>query len=295
MEIINKKTVFNKYALEYDKWFNENKNLYHSELLALKEAIPTNKKGLEVGVGTGRFAEPLGVEFGVEPSEAMALIASKRGITVAKGFAEELPFKNKCFDFILFVTSICFLDDISKALNEAYRVLKANGEIIIGLIDKDSYLGKRYKKIKNSNKFYKNAKFYSVNEVVNLLKLSNFHNFSFYQTLINPNNKEVEAPQKGYGKGSFVIVKAMKKLRGSHPEKLSQDEIKRNLTMIVIDKDATWAFHVVKDYGLVGEKDEVTPDEALVKCREGLRKIKKAERAHCNQCSSCNYCKPPFG
>ncbi|MHB1336979.1 MAG: hypothetical protein ACYCXQ_13665 [Candidatus Humimicrobiaceae bacterium] len=51
----------------------------------------------------------------------------------------------------------------------------------------------------------------------------------------------------------------MKKLRGSHPEKLSQDEIKRNLTMIVIDKDATWALRVVKDYGLVGEKDEVTP------------------------------------
>jgi hypothetical protein len=106
------------------------------------------------------------------------------------------------------------------------------------------------------------------------------------------NKKLIETPQKGYGKGSFVIIKAIKKLRGSHPEKLSQDEIKRNLTMIVIDKDAAWALRVVKDYGLAGEKDEVTPDEALVKCREGLRKIKKAERAHCNQCSSCNRCKP---
>ena len=87
---------------------------------------------------------------------------------------------------------------------------------------------------------------------------------------------------------------AIKKLRGSHPEKLSQDEIKRNLTMIIIDKDAAWALRVVKDYGLAGEKDEVTPDEALVKCREGLRKIKKAERAHCNQCNSCNHCKSPL-
>src|SRR4030042_4524047 len=211
MEIINRKSVFDKYALEYDKWFDENKEIYHSELLALKEVIPTNKKGLEVGVGTGRFAEPLGVEFGVEPSEAMALIASKKKIKVTKGFAEELPFEDTSFDFVLFVTTICFLDDISKALKEVYRILKENGEIIIGLIDKDSYIGKRYEKIKNSNKFYKNAKFYSVDEVVDSLKLSNFYNFSFYQTLVNTNKKAIEIPQTGYGKGSFVVIKAAKK------------------------------------------------------------------------------------
>ena len=72
-----------------------------------------------------------------------------------------------------------------------------------------------------------------------------------------------------------------------HPEKLPQDVIKRNLTMIVMDKDTSWALQAVKDYGLVGEKNEVTPDEALVKCREGLRKIKEAEKAHCG--------KGPFG
>jgi len=288
-------SAFDDNANEYDRWYDGNKEIYQSELLALKQVVPADKRGLEVGVGTGRFAVPLGVRIGVEPSEAMSSIARQRGVKVKKGFAENLPFKDKSFDFVLFVTTICFLNDIYKALKEVYRVLVKNGEIIIGLIDKNSYLGKRYEEIKRANKFYKNAKFYSVDAIVNLLKLSNFHNFSFYQTLINPNNKEVEIPQKGYGKGSFVVVKTIKKLRGSHQEKLSQDEIKRNLTMIVIDKDATWALHVVKDYGLVGEKDEVTPDEALVKCREGLRKIKKAERAHCNQCSSCNHCKPTFG
>ena len=288
-------SAFDDNADEYDRWYDDNKEIYQSELLALKQVVPAGKRGLEVGVGTGRFAVPLGVKVGVEPSEAMSLIALKRGIEVIKGFAENLPFKDKSFDYLLFVTTICFLSDILQSFKEAYRVLNEKGEIIIGLINKNSYLGKKYEKIKNTNKFYKNAKFYLVEEVVHFLKLSNFHNFSFYQTLINPGNKEVETPQKGYDKGSFVIIKAIKKLRGSHPEKLSQDEIKRNLTMIVIDKDATWALHVVKDYGLVGEKDEVTPDEALVKCREGLRKIKKAERAHCNQCSSCNHCKPPFG
>jgi len=39
MKTMNKKSVFDKYAMEYDRWFDENKELYHSELLALKEAI----------------------------------------------------------------------------------------------------------------------------------------------------------------------------------------------------------------------------------------------------------------
>ena len=286
--------AFDDNANEYDNWFDNNQEIYQSELLALKQSVPIDKIGLEIGVGTGRFAVPLGVRIGIEPSKAMSSIARQRGVKVKKGFAENLPFKDKSFDYLLFVTTICFLSDILQSFKEACRVLNEKGEIIIGLINKNSYLGKKYEKIKNTKKFYKNAKFYLVEEVVHFLKLSNFHNFSFYQTLINPGNKEVETPQKGYGKGSFVIIKAIKKLQGSHPEKLSQDEIKRNLTMIAIDKDATWALHVVKDYGLVGEKDEVTPDEALVKCREGLRKIKEAERAHCNQCSPCNHCKPPF-
>ena len=72
-------------------------------------------------------------------------------------------------------------------------------------------MGKRYEKIKKSNKFYKNARFYSADEIVNLLQFNNFYGFIFYQTLINPNKKLIEKPQTGYGKGGFVIIKAFKK------------------------------------------------------------------------------------
>jgi len=202
---------FEKHTIEYDSWFDKNKEIYQSELVALKKVIPANMKGLEVGVGTGRFAVPLGIKLGIDPSQAMLSIAAAKGIKTVKGYAENLPFEDNSFDFILFVTTICFLDDISKAFKEANRVLKENGEIIIGLIDKDSYLGNRYEKIKNKNKFYKDAKFYSVNEIAVLLRESNFNNFRYYQTLINIDEKAIEIPQKGYGKGGFVIIKANKK------------------------------------------------------------------------------------
>jgi ubiquinone/menaquinone biosynthesis C-methylase UbiE len=46
------------------------------------------------------------------------------------------------------VTTICFLDNIEKAFNEIYRVLKSNGSVIIGFIDAESPLGKFYEEHK---------------------------------------------------------------------------------------------------------------------------------------------------
>ncbi len=79
---MNSIEIFEKYAQEYDEWFDVNRFAYQSEVLALKKFIPENSKSLEVGVGTGRFAVPLGIKVGIEPAKAMADIARKRGIEV---------------------------------------------------------------------------------------------------------------------------------------------------------------------------------------------------------------------
>jgi ubiquinone/menaquinone biosynthesis C-methylase UbiE len=107
-------TVFEENALDYDNWFEKHKALYQSELLALEQAIPLQKSGIEIGVGTGRFAQPLQIRHGVEPSDNMARLAEKRGISVTSGVAEELPVDNGSFDFVLMVTTVCFLSDIPK-------------------------------------------------------------------------------------------------------------------------------------------------------------------------------------
>lgn len=66
--------VFEKSAREYDDWFDRNKIVYQSKLLAIKAFLPRGGNGLEIGVGTGRFAAPLRIEMGVEPARAMAEI-----------------------------------------------------------------------------------------------------------------------------------------------------------------------------------------------------------------------------
>jgi len=203
-------TAFDQYTSEYDEWFEKHPTLYQSEILALKKAIPENKKGIEIGVGTGRFAEPFNIKFGVEPSENMARVAEQKGIKVFKAVAESLPIENEMFDFALLVTTVCFLSDIPKAFSEIRRIIKPKGEIIIGLIDKNSKLGKRYEQERFTNKFYKDAHFYSVNEIVSFLKNVRFNYFQYWQTLTNSNENNIEQPEIGFGKGSFVVIKAKK-------------------------------------------------------------------------------------
>ena len=204
---------FEKHASKYEEWFQRNKLAYESELQAIKELLPESKNGIEIGVGSGRFAAPLGIKLGLDPSRKMRKLAQKRGIEVIDGVAEAIPLGDSQFDFVLMVTTLCFLDDVEAGLKEAHRVLKSNGSLIIGFIDVNSPMGRSYQQKKNDNVFYKEASFYSVEEVVAHLKKAGFVNFDFKQTLFRPlaEISDIEPVKEGYGEGSFVVVKATKR------------------------------------------------------------------------------------
>ena len=203
---------FEKHPLKYEQWFDKHKFAYESELQAIRKLLPQGGNGLEIGVGSGRFAVPLGIKLGIEPSSKMMQIALRRGIEVIGGVAESLPFRNLQFDFALMVTTICFLDNVEVAFNEAYRILKPDGCLIIGFIDKDSPVGQLYQQHKYESVFYKIATFYSVDEVVSCLKKAKFNGFDFSQTIFHnlAEMEGIELVREGYGEGSFVVVRAVK-------------------------------------------------------------------------------------
>jgi len=200
---------FEKYSDAYDEWFKKNVALYKAELEAIRQLIPPPEaEGMEVGVGSGKFAAPLGIKIGVEPSKKMAIKAKVQGIEVYPGIAEELPFSDDRFDFVLMVTTICFVDDIIKSFREVFRVLKPDGCIVVGFVDKESELGKQYADKREKSKFYKDAVFFSTQDVLKYLKDAGFGIAKIRQTLIPGESPETILDE--FGRGAFVVIKGVK-------------------------------------------------------------------------------------
>jgi SAM-dependent methyltransferase len=204
--------VFEAHSERYDEWFVRHEPVYHSELLALRALLPWRGLGLEIGVGTGRFAAPLGVRVGLDPARAMLFHARQRGVNVVQGIAEGLPFADAVFGYVLMVVVLSFISDVRAALAEIRRVLKAQGVLAIGFLDYGCPIGRAYLERHARRVFFRDARFYASAEVEALLASAGFHRLSWVQTLYGPPEKttKIEALRPGRGDGAFVVVSAVK-------------------------------------------------------------------------------------
>lgn len=207
---MSKAAPFEAHHQRYEAWFEKHKAAYISELLALRPFVPWKGRGIEIGVGSGRFAAPLGVQVGVDPSPAMLARAVARGIEVVEGIGENLPFADGSFNFALIVTTICFVDSPAKMLSEAYRVLPPGGRLVIGFIDRNSRLGQDYLAHQVESVFYREATFYSADQIERLLQKTGFSIDAWGQTLAYPlsRTREIESLKPGRGQCAFVVVAA---------------------------------------------------------------------------------------
>jgi len=209
---------FDKYTLEYDKWYDKNKYIFLSELKCIKKTIGSlkNKKSIEIGVGTARFAEKLNIKYGVDISKNALKIAQKRKVKTYLSKAEKLPFKDEEFDCAFMIFSICFFKNPYLAIKEASRILKKNGTLVITFINGKSKLARYYRKIRHKTIFYRSAKFYSPQTLIKIMQKNGFSNFKIFQTLLTPpkelkNLKKVEKTIRGCHKGGVVVIKGVKK------------------------------------------------------------------------------------
>jgi len=200
---------FDLIAKEYDQWFDDNKNTFLTELEAVKYFLPKRGKGLEIGVGTGRFAMELGIKYGIEPSEPMADIAKQRGIDVIIGTAENLPYDTESFEYAIMIAVDPFVENIGQVYREIFRILKSGGKLIVGTLHKNGLVAQKYMEM-TENEVYKNAHFHTISETIKQLELSGFSGFNTCQTLFEMQPGAIEIPIPGHDKGSFVAIEALK-------------------------------------------------------------------------------------
>ena len=167
---------------------------------------------LEVGVGSGRFAQALGVDVGVDPALAPLQIARGRGIRGIRANGEKMPFSSGHFGAALIVVTLCFTATPRLLLAETHRVLGGGGVLIIGTIPRDSAWGSWYRaKGEAGNPFYRQAHFLTVAQLLNLLDEVGFQVGAARSTLTQPPGDALqpEAAQEGIIAGAgFLALQA---------------------------------------------------------------------------------------
>lgn len=168
-------------AKRYDKWYESPEGRQADKLekdLFLKLVNP--KKGqtlLDIGCGTGHFSfwfHDLGLKVtGVDTSLNMLGVAvdslKHEEIKLVRGDAHSLPFQDKSFDLTVMITTLEFLREPRKAVEEAFKVSKS--KVFLGVLSRWSILSLRRRlKTLFRGSIYQKAKFYSIRELTRLIK-----------------------------------------------------------------------------------------------------------------------------
>ncbi|MGB9727731.1 MAG: class I SAM-dependent methyltransferase [Nitrososphaeria archaeon] len=212
---LNVEQVFDSYAERYDRWYEKpfGTSAFNLEKACIESVCQgLEQPFLEIGVGTGRFAEALKIEYGIDISAGVLRFAKERGIMVVRGKGENLPFRNNSFGAVFIIVTICFVDNPLKVLEEARRVLKDNGSMVLGLILEESPWASFYKKKgEMGNVFYKVAKFYSFKELKAIIEEAKLKIESISSTIFQAPTEDLlhfEPPKVGYyERAGFVAVK----------------------------------------------------------------------------------------
>ena len=131
---------------------------------------------LEIGCGTGDRLTPL-VEIGVDvtgldPSPYMLDISFKKlgqSVDLYRGYAEDLPFDDNSFNHAFFMTSLEFVEDPQKAIEEACRVAK--DRVFIGVLNRYAIKGVQ-RRVAGifSETFFNHARFFGIWELRRMIR-----------------------------------------------------------------------------------------------------------------------------
>ena len=166
-------------ASGYEDWYQTPSGskadaLEKAALHKLLQGFPNAETALEVGTGTGHFTRWLTTQglFAVGMDRSLPMLAEAQkadGVPLVRANAHRLPFRQRAFDLVAFVTTLEFLERDQNAIAEALRI--ARHGLILGVLNRWSALGIQ-RRIRGwfHPTIYSKARFYSIFKLKRLLQ-----------------------------------------------------------------------------------------------------------------------------
>jgi SAM-dependent methyltransferase len=135
---------------------------------------------LDVGCGSGWFISQMrdrGWDVkGVEPNVAAANFGkSKKGLDIFPGSLMDANFPDGSFDYVRLNHSFEHMEHPNRILDEAYRILAANGKLMIGVPNRDSFNARVFGRFWYHLALPVHTFSYSVRTLSQMLLKHNFH------------------------------------------------------------------------------------------------------------------------
>lgn len=206
---INVIKAFDSWAADYDEWYTRNSSLASIELRTVSLLEPKGR-GIEVGGGSGFFSLPFQAIV-LEPAMGMASLANQRGLDVVMGIGERPPIRDSSMDYALLVVTLCFLENPAPTLLSIQSLLRRGGSLIACIVPRGSKYGRLYEeKGRSGHRFYSLAKFYSVEETIDMLKSTKLEIKPLVSASLGDDGEPKLIDSKDAENFGFVCIKAIK-------------------------------------------------------------------------------------
>ena len=151
------------------------KKVLEKEVGYIHKELKDCQKILDVGCGIGQFEQKLQDLniTGLDNSEEMLKEARKRSNkTFVLGNAEKLSFDDSSFDVVFYIATLEFLEDYQRAIQEASRVTRPNGKLLVMMLNPESMYFHEH--IQRKSSYFRRIKHTDLKEIRNYI--SSFYN-----------------------------------------------------------------------------------------------------------------------
>lgn len=137
VELLDPEIGYNLTKYEYKKYWSHLNSFYHLDFNRFVPRERSNYRILDLGAGDGRMYSQL---KSINPEEYVACDCAKELLAQHPGRIKKVvcnlekkrPFEDEYFDLLSAFFLLEHLEDIEHFFSEAFRILKPNGQVLIG-------------------------------------------------------------------------------------------------------------------------------------------------------------------